>query len=283
MGLYSNVTCGLLCSRVDSLQRHTEEKHTQTGGGSKRKAMNDENPVLKRHITRKDNPEQFYDLRVLSTQPIPKFNTTTTRYKVSFKELEVQDLPQILKTLRLLFGSIINNITEFMQSTDLIRLGYWKGLHSVKQVGDTDEYFSPDTGVNVDVKFQLYKDNGYTYKPAIQCLEWLQFYFKSSVDQLKIPLLCQSIFTEGSFTSTAQKVLTEKVLYGQTISYKNLAALCGNEKACRAVGMAMRNNPISFIVPCHRVITHSGHLGNYSGGHKNKIKQWLLTHENAIP
>ncbi|CAG2240032.1 MGMT [Mytilus edulis] len=87
----------------------------------------------------------------------------------------------------------------------------------------------------------------------------------------------------SSFTSTAQKVLTEKVLYGQTISYKNLAALCGNEKACRAVGMAMRNNPISFIVPCHRVITHSGHLGNYSGGHKNKIKQWLLTHENAIP
>lgn len=90
-------------------------------------------------------------------------------------------------------------------------------------------------------------------------------------------------FFTGSFTSTAQKVLTEKVLYGQTISYKNLAALCGNEKACRAVGMAMRNNPISFIVPCHRVITHSGHLGNYSGGHKNKIKQWLLTHENAIP
>ncbi|XP_052072013.1 methylated-DNA--protein-cysteine methyltransferase-like isoform X1 [Mytilus californianus] len=158
-----------------------------------------------------------------------------------------------------------------------------KGLHSVKQVGDTDEYFSPDTRVNVDVKLQLYKDNGYTYKPALQCVEWLQFYFKSSVDQLKLPLLCQSIFTEGSFTSTAQRVLTEKVLYGQTISYKNLAALCGNEKACRAVGMAMRNNPISFIVPCHRVINHSGKLGNYSGGHKNKIKQWLLTHENAIP
>ncbi|VDI21497.1 Hypothetical predicted protein [Mytilus galloprovincialis] len=120
--LFQCNTCGLLFSRIDCLQRHTEAKHTQTGEGSKRKPMNDGNPVLKRHITSKDNPEQFYDLRVLSTQPIPKFNTTTTRYKVSFKELEVQDLPQILKTLRLLFGSIISNITEFMQSTDLIRL-----------------------------------------------------------------------------------------------------------------------------------------------------------------
>ncbi|CAC5401454.1 unnamed protein product [Mytilus coruscus] len=91
--------------------------HTQFGRGLKRQATDNENPVSKRHVTSKDNPEKFYDLRVLSTQPLRKFNTTTTRYKVSFKELEVQDLPQILRSLRL-----INNITEFMQSTDLIWL-----------------------------------------------------------------------------------------------------------------------------------------------------------------
>ncbi|VDI72110.1 Hypothetical predicted protein [Mytilus galloprovincialis] len=43
--LFQCKTCGLLFSRIDSLQRHTEEKHTQTGGGLKRKATNDGNPV----------------------------------------------------------------------------------------------------------------------------------------------------------------------------------------------------------------------------------------------
>ena len=157
-----------------------------------------------------------------------------------------------------------------------------KGLHSVSQIGDTDEYFSPDISVKVDVKSQLYQDNGYTYKPALQCVEWLQNYFRPSTDQLKLPSLCHSIFKEGSFCSTAQKVLADQVLFGQTISYKSLASLCGNEQACRAVGMAMKNNPISIIVPCHRVIKHTGNVGNYHGGQKNKVKHWLLKHEHAI-
>ncbi|XP_052090772.1 zinc finger protein 160-like [Mytilus californianus] len=114
--------CGILFSRHDNLQRHREENHNQIGRGLKRPAEDDLNQSSKRLVTSKDDPEQFYDLRVLSTQHMHKFNTSTTRYKVSFKELEVHDLPKILKTLRLLFASIIRNITEFMQSTDLIRL-----------------------------------------------------------------------------------------------------------------------------------------------------------------
>ena len=51
--------------------------------------------------------------------------------------------------------------------------------------------------VKVDVKSQLYQDNGYTYKPALQCVEWLQNYFRPSTDQLKLPSLCHSIFKEG--------------------------------------------------------------------------------------
>lgn len=57
--------------------------------------------------------------------------------------------------------------------------------------------------------------------------------------------------------------------------------MCGNARACRAVGMAMRNNQISLIMPCHRVIQSGGKVGNYSGGQKNKIKEWLLKHEGA--
>ncbi|CAG2256487.1 unnamed protein product [Mytilus edulis] len=114
--------CGKPFSRYDNLQRHREEKHTEIGRGLKRPSDDDPNKSSKRPLTSKDDPEQFYDLRVLLKQHMPKFNTSTTRYKVSFKELEVMELSEILETLRMLFQSIINKITEFMTSTDLIRM-----------------------------------------------------------------------------------------------------------------------------------------------------------------
>ncbi len=67
--------------------------------------------------------------------------------------------------------------------------------------------------------------------------------------------------------------------YGKTISYKELAILSNSPNAARAVGSAMRKNPIVIAVPCHRVVPSSGKLGNYSaGGPFNK--DWLLTFEN---
>ena len=62
--------------------------------------------------------------------------------------------------------------------------------------------------------------------------------------------------------------------YGETKSYKDIAVQIGNEKACRAVGMANNRNPIAIIVPCHRVIGHNGTLVGYGGG--LDIKQTLL-------
>ena len=52
--------------------------------------------------------------------------------------------------------------------------------------------------------------------------------------------------------------------------------------ASRAVGTAMSNNPISIIVPCHRVIKSDGQLGNYAKGCRNNVKKWLLNHEGAL-
>lgn len=70
----------------------------------------------------------------------------------------------------------------------------------------------------------------------------------------------------------------EKVEYGKTISYAQLAQKAGNKKAARAVGSAMRKNPFVIVIPCHRVLPSSGKLGNYSaGGSANK--DWLLTFE----
>lgn len=71
----------------------------------------------------------------------------------------------------------------------------------------------------------------------------------------------------------------KKVLFGQTITYGQLAKLTGSVRAARAVGTAMRCNPYQLIVPCHRVIRSNGVLGNYAGGIRNDTKRWLLEHE----
>ena len=66
---------------------------------------------------------------------------------------------------------------------------------------------------------------------------------------------------------------------GQTISYGELARRIGNPKAVRAVGLANGSNPVSIVVPCHRVIGANGTLTGYGGGLGRK--RWLLSHEHA--
>ena len=68
-----------------------------------------------------------------------------------------------------------------------------------------------------------------------------------------------------------------EIPYGETWSYAQLARRIGNPKACRAVGLANGSNPISIIVPCHRVIGANGSLTGYGGGLERK--RWLLAHE----
>jgi len=68
-----------------------------------------------------------------------------------------------------------------------------------------------------------------------------------------------------------------KIPYGETISYKGLAKKIGNSNAARAVGNANGKNPISIIIPCHRVIGSNGNLTGYGGG--TDRKQWLLDFE----
>lgn len=65
-----------------------------------------------------------------------------------------------------------------------------------------------------------------------------------------------------------------KIPYGGTVSYGDIAREIGNPKACRAVGMANHRNPVSIIVPCHRVVGGDGSLTGYGGG--LEIKRALL-------
>lgn len=70
-----------------------------------------------------------------------------------------------------------------------------------------------------------------------------------------------------------------KIPFGETISYGSLAKGISKPGAARAVGAANGHNPISIIVPCHRVIAANGNMTGYAGGIDRK--QWLLRHEQA--
>lgn len=78
------------------------------------------------------------------------------------------------------------------------------------------------------------------------------------------------------FQMQAWQALRE-IPYGTTLSYGQQAAHIGKPNACRAIGLANGRNPISIIVPCHRVIGASGALTGYGGG--LPAKRWLLDHE----
>ncbi len=72
----------------------------------------------------------------------------------------------------------------------------------------------------------------------------------------------------------------KKIPYGKTCSYEDVAIDIGNEKASRAVGNANNKNPLSIIIPCHRVIGKNKTLTGYAGG--LHIKEWLLEHEKKF-
>jgi methylated-DNA-[protein]-cysteine S-methyltransferase len=82
-------------------------------------------------------------------------------------------------------------------------------------------------------------------------------------------------------TAFQQRVWQEllRIPYGQTRSYSNLAVAIGNGSASRAVGLANSKNPLSIIVPCHRVIGASGRLTGFAGGLETKAR--LLELEGA--
>ncbi|HAS8475547.1 TPA: methylated-DNA--[protein]-cysteine S-methyltransferase [Vibrio vulnificus] len=102
----------------------------------------------------------------------------------------------------------------------------------------------------------------------------LEQYFSGQRQQFDLPLAAQG-------TEFQQKVWQALTLipYGQTCSYQDLANAIGNPKAVRAVGLANGKNPISIVVPCHRVIGKNGKLTGYAGGLERK--QQLLALESG--
>ena len=110
-----------------------------------------------------------------------------------------------------------------------------------------------------------------------QTRRWLDAYFRGEVPTVEVPLCLEG--------TAFQKRVWQHLLaipYGKTRSYGEIAremeVLSGIEKmSAQAVGQAVGKNPISILIPCHRVVGSKGQLTGYAWGLEKKI--WLLRHE----
>jgi methylated-DNA-[protein]-cysteine S-methyltransferase len=105
-----------------------------------------------------------------------------------------------------------------------------------------------------------------------QAVAQLEEYFAGTRREFDLPL--DPLGTP--FQQSAWMVL-RTIPYGQTMSYGQQARTLGDPNKARAVGAANGKNPLSIVVPCHRVVGSNGHLTGFAGG--LEIKSWLLDHE----
>lgn len=108
--------------------------------------------------------------------------------------------------------------------------------------------------------------------PFTEVIGQLKEYFAAQRAEFDLPLT----FAGTPFQRTVWAALRE-IPYGQTVSYGQLAERIGRPAAARAVGLANGRNPISIIVPCHRVVGATGDLTGYGGGLDRK--RYLLGFE----
>ena len=105
-----------------------------------------------------------------------------------------------------------------------------------------------------------------------QAVAQLEEYFAGTLREFDLPL--DPLGTP--FQQSAWMVL-RSIPYGRTMSYGEQARRLGDPNKARAVGAANGKNPLSIVVPCHRVIGSTGHLTGFGGG--LEAKSWLLDHE----
>jgi len=120
------------------------------------------------------------------------------------------------------------------------------------------------------------------HNPFIQsALPWLQAYWAGDAQALNDPFSVTLDLTSGTdFQQSVWRALLQ-IPAGQTQTYGHIAKALRNPNAVRAVGAAVGRNPISLIVPCHRIVGSDGQLTGYAGGLWRKAH--LLTLEKALP
>jgi methylated-DNA-[protein]-cysteine S-methyltransferase len=109
----------------------------------------------------------------------------------------------------------------------------------------------------------------------VKAASQLEAYFNGELTDFDLPLSMDGT----GFQRTVWASLRD-IPYGETISYGELARRIGQPSASRAVGLANGRNPISIVVPCHRVVGANGSLTGYGGGIDRK--QYLLALEQRV-
>lgn len=165
---------------------------------------------------------------------------------------------------KILYNSSIGDLTIVSDGKNII------GLFIENQ-----KYFME--GINEDI---VYCDD---LEIFIKTKNWLDRYFKGEkVDPLELPLMPFG----SSFRQMVWKILLE-IPYGEVITYKYISEkikkITGKKNmSTQAVGGAVSHNPISIIIPCHRVIGCDGSLTGYAGGIDKKMKLLKLEGYNEF-
>ena len=158
-----------------------------------------------------------------------------------------------------------------LASTDagLLRLSYM--VNEGKPAG-FDELASALRAASAGVSIA---DVSITPAPFEEVRRQLDDYFAGQLKRFTLPLDWRA--SKGFYHKVHRIVFG--IPYGQVRSYGDIALEAGNAAAARAVGQAMAKNPLSLIVPCHRVVNSDGSRGNYGGG--KQAKDYLLDLESG--
>ncbi len=121
-----------------------------------------------------------------------------------------------------------------------------------------------------------FKDLVETKEKFINCEKDIDKYLKGELKEFQIPI----VFKGSKFQTEVWKELM-KIPYGEIRTYKDISTSIGRDKAYRAVGQACNKNPISIIIPCHRVIGSNGKLTGFGGGIELKKKLLEMEKRNT--
>ncbi len=134
-----------------------------------------------------------------------------------------------------------------------------KGITEIRFPNKTERFFTKNDKPNWIIE---------------KTIEQLDAYFGGRLKAFDLPLN-----VDGTDFQRGVWAQLQKISYGATASYRDVALAIGNPKASRAVGMANNKNKIPIVIPCHRIIGSDGSLTGFAGG--LDTKRWLLNHEKS--
>ncbi|MEE8398719.1 MAG: methylated-DNA--[protein]-cysteine S-methyltransferase [Desulfobacterales bacterium] len=163
---------------------------------------------------------------------------------------------------------IISEITKTGSIMEALYFGYVESPIGLVEIGGTFQAITA-------IEFVAKRRKGVTDSPVVSAaLEQVSEYFLG-----KRKTFDMAVMLQGTAFQVSVWQQLAAVPFGETASYRTIAEAIDNPRAVRAVGAANGRNPVSIVLPCHRIIGSNGSLTGYGGGLWRK--EWLLNHEGA--